>query len=469
MALSSVCEIVRSSKLRVAVSRGAVHGQSGLQCEQTFESWVKANGLVEKFDAPKVFRKLNFFVFEHRDTVKAFLEAFADSTSAYGKGDAMQVVRLAPDLLLVAYHKVDQRKVKLPGVPARRFTFPLMSQMDVQVVTALTSMGRLGFEWLGNIHVDSYEGDLAEDSFADIGAMTRLQMHSERCKATLVAPRDRTATQKMLVTNMADLKELRASSQLFQEGILHSFVNGSHRRLHDYAAVQPGEYSAMSTMPLEWSQWNHFTDRWESTSAQAYLGTGLHLKKSLVMMGLAGRGKTEFAKALASELTDLHAKYGNGSGAFGLVKGVEAAIVLENVMHQRFVLIWDDVHAGESRTKKTSLAQFLKSLVGQDTPQQILCRILKGGEGMVRLPLQCIRLFTINDTKIEDWAKDQDEELTLEHLHAVYRRLVICKVTRALYTADQADQYEADEVDDDLAEGFRAMALRRSGAAQSSS
>ena len=138
-------------------------------------------------------------------------------------------------------------------------------------------------------------------------------------------------------------------------------------------------------------------------------------------------------------------------------------------MHQRFVLIWDDVHAGESRTKKTSLAQFLKSLVGQDTPQQILCRILKGGEGMVRLPLQCIRLFTINDTKIEDWAKDQDEELTLEHLHAVYRRLVICKVTRALYTADQADQYEADEVDDDLAEGFRAMALRRSGAAQSSS
>ena len=51
---------------------------------------------------------------------------------------------------------------------------------------------------------------------------------------------------------------------------------------------------------------------------------------------------------MASELTELHmAKYGNGAGDFGLVKGVEAAAALEDAMHQRFVLMWDDVQAGD--------------------------------------------------------------------------------------------------------------------------
>ena len=40
-------------------------------------------------------------------------------------------------------------------------------------------------------------------------------------------------------------------------------------------------------------------------------------------------------------------RYGNGSGDFGLVRGVEAAAVVDDAMHQRFVSIWDDVRVGD--------------------------------------------------------------------------------------------------------------------------
>ena len=176
------------------------------------------------------------------------------------------------------------------------------------------------------------------------------------------------------------------------------------RRPHLRPLIDPssGRYDAMADMNMEWTEWSIATQEWVPSSAQAYLGTGLHLRKSLVIMGAAGMGKTEIGKGFASEITEVHmGNFGNGSGAFGLVKGVEAAAALESAMHPRFVFIWDDVHARESRTKHTSLASFLKSLVGQDTAQQIVCR--QGSrEGLVRLLKQSVWIFTINDARIKD-------------------------------------------------------------------
>lgn len=82
----------------------------------------------------------------------------------------------------------------------------------------------------------------------------------------------------------------------------------------------------------------------------------------------------------------------------------------------------------------------------------------------MRLPKELIRIFTINDDSIADWLKDEHETLTREHLHAVYRRIVICRVTASLFTAEEAELLHEQEHDDDLSEGFEAMRLRRADA-----
>ena len=116
--------------------------------------------------------------------------------------------------------------------------------------------------------------------------------------------------------------------------------------------------------------------------------------------------------------------------------------------------------SGQSRTKKTPLPSFVKSLLGQETAQQIVVRQGEK-EGLVRLPLQCIRIFTINDEDIETWLQDKTETLATRDLHAAFRRIVIIEVTGPLYTEDEAAEERAPEDEEDLAEAFRAMAARR--------
>jgi hypothetical protein len=77
-----------------------------------------------------------------------------------------------------------------------------------------------------------------------------------------------------LVANMGDLKALRSCSKLHDDQILFPCMGGSHRRLADYAAVEPGRYGSMDALNLSWKQWDIRSKSWVHTSAQEYLATG---------------------------------------------------------------------------------------------------------------------------------------------------------------------------------------------------
>ena len=97
------------------ITRGATQGKPGGLATQTVDDWAKECGLIQKIsDPPARLRKWNFIEFLSTVSVRDFMEMFADSVGAYGKRDAMRVIRLCPNSLLVAYHKDDTRQVAMP-------------------------------------------------------------------------------------------------------------------------------------------------------------------------------------------------------------------------------------------------------------------------------------------------------------------------------------------------------------------
>lgn len=348
--LHGVAELLMCTATGKKVSRGAIQGKPGEVNAQTLDSWVQACGLEEKFDANvdfrdvKSFRKWNFLVFTTTTPVRDFLETFVDGAKAYGKQDAIRVVRLSPDSLLVAYFKKDQRAIQLPMAYARRFTFSPSARPAIQVPT-FVSLGVLGWEYMGNIHVTDIDVAPVVDVIANLNALTSTELHRARCNATLTKAQSREDGQKLLLNNLGDLKALRQGEKLYTDGVLHSAKEGLHRRLVDYAAVQPGEYAALNALPMEWLKWDVAEKKWVPSSAQEYLAKGLHIQRCLVIQGPGGWGKTEFGKAVASELTELYQpKYGNESWSFGMAKvkcefhgSLFVRIIVQTACHARAI------------------------------------------------------------------------------------------------------------------------------------
>ena len=83
------------------------------------------------------------------------------------------------------------------------------------------------------------------------------------------------------------------------------------------------------------------------------------------------------------------------------------------------------------------------------------------GDGQVCLPKNVIRIFTINDNTVDDWLACKGERISTEHLHAVYRRLVLCKVNGSLFDPDGNGLQQDQEDEENLAESFQEMSNRR--------
>ena len=81
-------------------------------------------------------------------------------------------------------------------------------------VLALDALGGLGYEYMGNIHVTACDIEPVEDLIVDINSLSLAQFHLERCKATLVQPKERSDEQKLLLSNMADLKALGGEQEI---------------------------------------------------------------------------------------------------------------------------------------------------------------------------------------------------------------------------------------------------------------